>query len=452
MSSRFALRRELEEEEEETLTKPLTRGTFGKSQKESEEAHQKEEEEKLKKENSINPQSEELKTEIKNAIGDETDSKRKVAKVSEFFKTKLRSTSFLNSIDSSFFEITSELKTPLKDISPEKSKLKFDVEEGSSSSVALNVLKKYKCQPSEICIQFFADQTYFGCGIFKKWTTQEEATLRDSTPALFGTLLNQGYINPPNCDSKMSYIGNKLSTSDGYLIRGELLHINLDPLPQDIPCFRPYFMFNSMPSFSENKNNFDEAGAASWIVKCRKICCGETEDFSDAKQFASAFYSKMRSQHLSSNVCQKALKILLFSTHYKVSNTGNKEGVVNDIIEDSQKSTPGYLKQAEENYKKTVTETVKRWVLLAKEKGVKYFIGGAIGCGAFANKAEDVSKIMAEVFHKYGGDMTYVYSVYKRNSDANLKCFEKAFKEYKDEDDSEVFDRNLEDEEDDRDL
>ncbi|MCQ2820549.1 MAG: DUF4670 domain-containing protein, partial [archaeon] len=316
--------------------------------------------------NAMNPQSEKLKSELQKIFEAENGYTGKVSSVTKLFKKKLFSDSFLNSIDKNFFEITSELNSPLDSYQPQKSELKFDIEEGSSSSVALNVLKKYNCKPNEICIQIFADQTYCGCGILHKWTTQEEATLRDSTPALLGTLINQGYINPPDSynDYMMDYINNKLSTSDGYLIRGELLSIDLNPLPENIPCFRPYFMFNSMPSLSEKECNFDEAGAASWILKCRKICCGETENFEDARKFASAFYKKIIKENpLNKKECKNALKILLFSTHYEVSNTEDKTEIVQGIINDCLKEKPKYLKQAEENYKKTITETVKKWVL-----------------------------------------------------------------------------------------
>ena len=104
------------------------------------------------------------------------------------------------------------------------------MKEGGSIKVA-SLLKEEGVDSKDILIQIFADQTYFGCGIFVCYTTQEEASLRDCNPDIFGYLLDNEYITPIAIGKgtfKLEYIKkegdslSKLSTSEGYVINGKI--------------------------------------------------------------------------------------------------------------------------------------------------------------------------------------------------------------------------------------
>ena len=85
----------------------------------------------------------------------------------------------------------------------------FEMKEGGSNVVFINLFEEkneeekkkiIKREGDKIALQIFADQTYFGCGIFLGWTTQEESTLRDANPEIFGYLKANDYIKEKKLD------------------------------------------------------------------------------------------------------------------------------------------------------------------------------------------------------------------------------------------------------------
>ncbi|MCQ2819992.1 MAG: hypothetical protein MJ252_22220 [archaeon] len=331
----------------------------------------------------------------------------------------------------------------------------FEVKTGSTSDI---VCKLHKDNPNaKLCAQIFADHTYYGCGLLFHWTTQEEATLRDTNPELMIWLQHRGLIKEELDGRKIKfrYVENskELSTSDGYMVPAQFCLKNTELLEKP---FETCLLFTSFPSLTSIKGSFDENGNVSWSYKYRmakylKEKSKEAEkkksnDSDKRKNFDSSIlitdkniirekvqdiYEKQKNKQLKLTEQQfrQAMLLLLFWDGL------NKKTTIEEIVEIALGKYSEYdyeedpIKNAQRNYEDTVRKTVGSWINMARQSGAEYFIGGPIGCGAFFNDPEVVSKIIAEQFVRYGAGMKFIYGVFKEKSDDKLDCFRKAFEE-----------------------
>ncbi|MCQ2821591.1 MAG: hypothetical protein MJ252_30400, partial [archaeon] len=405
-------------------------------------------------------------TELKNRLAkvNPSNNKAKIACVTNLIAEQLTP-------NSETMQKAAKLKLNItkEDVAFTYSKLNFDLckknpfiwKSGGSSQVASQIFNQFAKENPKILVQIFADQTNFGCGLLVNWNTQEEATLRDTNPELIANLIDKGYILPKDKENHFKYydgfntIGKPkimpLSTSDGYIVPAKLSCANLVPLPKPIYLF---YLFSSMPSLCGRKVNFDLNGAVAWTCKFRLESVENTYkkpwkniylllDEKTKKMFINIdlvtkifqknYSDRINGQNTLNEIAfKKQMILLMFSDKYSLPKS---EADIPKIIEWSKKVAQLKTKEdsliyhkAENNYKKTVRKAVRGWILMAKERGIKYFIGGAIGCGAFANDPNVIAKIIAQEFIKFGGDMTYVYGAFKGAEDPILKIFENEFK------------------------
>ena len=80
----------------------------------------------------------------------------------------------------------------------------------------------------------------------------------------------------------------------------------------------------------------------------------------------------------------------------------------------------------EEQYRKVMTERIRRILDLAAKEKVEVLILGAFGCGAFKNPPEVVADIFASLIKNYNFE-TVEFAVFCRNDTKNYDVFESRF-------------------------
>ena len=326
----------------------------------------------------------------------------------------------------------------------------FRVIEGGTSDV---IKKLHKDNPGEnIAGMIYADATNCG-GYFNDADTQEEMIFRDMGPDIPCHLLNKGLISKgkanghnvlpyndiPTFISKKEKNELSLSPAVGFAIDAKLLYDGQKKLQEPIP-FRA--LFCAMPSLSGAKENFDVNGAA--FRRCRMEyeylkSKNEKPDVNEVCNKSKGFVEKLYQKRTDPNdevgkmnwfEFRRALIICMCSEECSVHyNNQGEDAAMGKLIRCVKAGDNNEVfKRAEENYKKMLHETIRSWIITARESGAKYFVGGPIGCGAFYNDAKLVAQIFAEEFRDYGGDMQFVYPKFKKE-DANCNAFKKAFDE-----------------------
>lgn len=341
--------------------------------------------------------------------------------------------------------------------SPSTSKV-FKAVGGGTSHV---IKELHENNPGEIIAgMIYADATNCG-GYFESATTQEEEIFRDMGPVVPCHLLSKGLISKSelyghtvlpydDISFRMAfpYIASdefSLSPAVGFAIDAKLLYDGPKKLQEPIP-FRA--LFCAMPSLSGERVNFDVNGAAfhrmqmefdylsklGWACYFDKVC-------KDAKNFVEKLYQKRTDPddvvgRMDSDEFKRAMILCMCSEECSVFYDHQGEDAAMGKLIRCAKATNGedhkVFLRAEENYEKMLHETVRSWIITARESGAKYFVGGPIGCGAFCNDVNLVAQIFAEEFRDYGGDMQFVYPKFSEkdaNCDAFKNAFDKAFKE-----------------------
>ena len=348
--------------------------------------------------------------------------------------------------------------------SPATSKV-FKVIGGGTSHV---IKELHENDPDEkIAVMIYADATNCG-GYFESATTQEEEIFRDMGPVVPCHLLSKGLISKSELyghtvlpyDDIPTYANKRVSgelsllPAVGFAIDAKLLSDGSEKFHL-IP-FRA--LFCAMPSLSGEKENFDvnvatfhrmreEFGCILRLIftrifdeVCEDVKGGEgafDEICKGAKIFIEELYQKRTDPddvvgRMDSDEFKRAMILCMFidecSVHY---NNQGEDAAMEKLIR-CAKATNGedheIFKRAEENYKKMLHETIRSWIITARESGAKYFVGGPIGCGAFYNDVNLVAQIFAEEFRDYGGDMQFVYPF--SGLDAKFVAFEKAFGDF----------------------
>ncbi|MCQ2821426.1 MAG: hypothetical protein MJ252_29550 [archaeon] len=308
----------------------------------------------------------------------------------------------------------------------------FTFGSGGTTQVAYDFFIKKYLKPNQLAMQIYADQTYCGCGLIIGWTTQEESTLRDTNAELMAHLIGNGYIEVTKKGKWYPYVFESddpnfkpLSTSDGYLINGKISFVNLVNIPKPAEV---KYLFASMPSLTTEPSSHDVNGAIAWISKYRKANGTlKDTDIKNAKALIERLYELIKTNQLSfpnKKLSNNTMKLLLFSDYEMPEDEEGIDKTIQSIYETAGKTLS---EEVEKNYRKTIRRAIKGWIVMTRATGVKYFIGGPIGCGVFGNDPTVVGKIIAEEFIKYGKGMTFVYAAFTGTKDPNMILFQKEF-------------------------
>lgn len=263
----------------------------------------------------------------------------------------------------------------------------------------------------KMCMQIFADGHYFACGLPQGWTTQEESVLADTfDPKMAAWMLKHGFITKTVTEHGLRYEYAGLSTVGG----GYLLN---DPLSGK--CYS----FFSMPSLTPAPASFDLRGNVNWLCEARRMETGKemtAEQRANATKFISKFYERTKNKSVNLDVYQyrEAMKYLLFAgddvnfnvfAHQKDAEVEKEVDKFLAFVHATNKKDPEALKKvAQPAYEHTVGTSIAKLIALASSLGVKNFIGGLIGTGAFLNEAKDVAKFVKQALEGYAGDMKYI--------------------------------------------
>ena len=322
----------------------------------------------------------------------------------------------------------------------------FMVKNGGSSSVTSEIYREN--HDAKICTQVFADATYFLCGVSDGWTTQEESTARDADPETFAHVIGNKYAGVNTFKGhirRYPYATDengipKLSPADGYMIKGKLnraqLKKNDNPVQTD-------FLFSAAPTLSSSCNA-DYEGTIRYIEKYLESVKGMNLDGrrkglrDTAAYFFRYFNLAIDQKHkgetrIPSDKIGDAMMLVTFAAindKFNVFGKSPEEQVrkLAALFTDAGAKECGkLLAEAKKNYENIMRQTVRTWIVMARERGNTHFVGGAIGCGAFANDPQTIAKIVAEEFVRHGGKMKYVFPKFS-TIDPHAGIFEAAFK------------------------
>ena len=296
---------------------------------------------------------------------------------------------------------------------------------GTTSQAVKEFSKKYS--GDQISAMIYANSTYFGGGVLYGAGAQEESSLRDMNPAtvchligknLISKIANRGHIDlvyeyPKNCARKMLSNRPILSPVTGFLIDGKLDRVNSVKNPESTNFRALFAALPSLNGYCIDKNSFKlfRLFGAENISLRRKEVKDTRKILNSIESFSERFLSECR---LSGDELKRALIICMCSD--KCSSYGrNEDDVMTDIVRfaKAKKGDKDFLvfEEAKQNYENMLHSIVRSWIVMAREDGIKCFIGGPIGCGVFQNDVNVVAKIFAEEFVNYGGDMTFVCAV-----------------------------------------
>lgn len=318
----------------------------------------------------------------------------------------------------------------------------FQVIKGGSNDVRQELAEKLGNQ-AKLLMQFFADGHYFACGLPQGWTTQEELVVSGVDKRLFAYFLKKGYIKKTVTNKGLRYEYTGLSTSSG----GYLLNLKNDGVTG------PH-SFLSMPSLTPEDASFDVRGNLHWMGSGYEGA-GQTltrAERHNARKSIEKVYDmvkkgqiKCADLNLGSKVRREAftmlMKVLLFSRDKRFNMIGHRKGANIErelrkldatVLEMVQSQKHQELRQtANENYSEAIAAGFRRLISEARKSGVKYFIGGPIGGGAFWNDSKEVAPIVAREFRDYGGEMIYVFPDYdgRLSPDGVLGTNAKIYKE-----------------------
>ena len=383
-----------------------------------------------------------------------------------------------------FYEKNPELmNVVVKDLGAVRTERKnpFRGVQGTSVEVAARLLftaiRNGTLDQTKISLSIFADSTYCGCGIFKNFSTQEESTFRDFGLLLLAFFKDQGLVKEvtdEKGDTKFEYVkknGKQLSPAgDGFMVSAPLMYhsmveidwpkkdrngnsITVETLVKHL-CLQ----FRSAVSFDAiNKCNEDVFGDVQYKSDYMRFFGGKAgkkmmteSEVATTQSFLKDLYPAIR--EATKGVKDKAermrlghemLAVFLFTDEFDAlassfSVTGKTRSseikrLTNMVMAGRHTEL---LKIAEENHIKTMRLKIRQDILMARANGVKQFIGGPIGSGAFDNDPELMGRLYAEEFDKYASkDMVFVCptGVNTRKSIENFNKFEAGFKSYYEE-------------------
>lgn len=323
---------------------------------------------------------------------------------------------------------------------------------GTTSQAVKEFSKKYS--GNQISAMIYANSTYFGNGFIYGGGAQEQSFLRDMDPVTVCHLIGENHIlkkadsghidlmyksavhgahmmllRNTSCPSALS-LKPILSPMTGFLIDGKLDRVNSVKNPESTNFRALFAALPSLNGYCIDKNSFKLFRLfGAELMNLRRSEKEDTEKIlNSVESFSEKFFSECK---LSSDELKRALIICMCSD--KCSSYGrNEDAVIADIVRfaRAKKGDKDFLvfEEAKQNYENMLHSIVRSWIVMAREDGIKCFIGGPIGCGVFQNDVNVVAKIFAEEFVNYGGDMTFVCAVPDESiSDIFETEFKKAF-------------------------
>ena len=332
----------------------------------------------------------------------------------------------------------------------------FSYETGSSSAVADKVAAKH---PDErIGVQIYGDGTYAHCGFVANTNGQEEDTAKDLNPKGMAHLLAKKFVRKCAQIKKgikllyFKYLKGKdgvplLSTARGYMMDGEL--VRKDNKNRD-KALSVDLLYSAMPSLTSASTSFDLQSNIEHLRMCRERLTGTKltpQQLENATRFLEEFYRPRQAEPkqedgLTDKEFEAAMKLLIFSGETPAfdvfgANAAKEVQKLRNLVKVSTRTDESgdaalyddLMKTAEKNYRASIRRTIRGWIVSARERGVKHFISGAMGCGFFKNDPAVVAQIVAEEFVDHGGDMEFVFAQYNaKEPNVGLRnAFEKAF-------------------------
>ncbi|MCQ2403475.1 MAG: hypothetical protein MJ202_07095 [Lentisphaeria bacterium] len=333
----------------------------------------------------------------------------------------------------------------------------FEYAVGDTAAIAQEVKKKIaknyadgKVPPNAITIQIAADRRHcIGEAFSSDANTQEESVVRQMDPESLSPLAKHVEQHVETKDKYFFYKSGEGTpdVTDGMILPTTAAYADYKQVEEP---FDLQLLFDAMPSFSVSEVNFDPAGALCYLKKSwkkqntDKEMTAEME--SNAKKIIEAIqsaeskvkYPEIRKATQNVNPKFKDLMMLFMfagqNDKFDVfsSNTQKQVDKIYQLIQSGDYQD--LLATAKENYEKALSDLMKGWVTMARERGTKYFLGTAIGCSAFGNDPKVVARLMAEAFVKYGGDMKFVFCQYREPAERQLfeAAFAKAYQEAQD--------------------
>ena len=296
---------------------------------------------------------------------------------------------------------------------------------GTTSQAVKEFSKKYS--GDQISAMIYANSTYFGNGFIYGGGAQEQSFLRDMNPVTVchligknlilkktnGNYIDLMYEGAMSCANKMLHREPILSPVTGFLIDGKLDRVNSVKNPERTNFRALFAALPSLNGYCIDENSFElfRLFGAENISLRRKEVKDTRKILNSIESFSEKFLSECK---LSGDELRRALIICMCSD--KCSSYGrNEDAAMADIVRfaRAKKGDKDFLvfEEAKQNYENMLHSIVRSWIVMAREDGIKCFIGGPIGCGVFQNDVNVVAKIFAEEFVNYGGDMTFVCAV-----------------------------------------
>ena len=296
---------------------------------------------------------------------------------------------------------------------------------GTTSQAVKGFSKKYS--GNQISAMIYANSTYFGNGFIYGGGAQEQSFLRDMNPVTVchligknlilkktnGNYIDLTYEGAMSCANKMLHREPILSPVTGFLIDGKLDRVNSVKNPERTNFRALFAALPSLNGYCIDENSFElfRLFGAENISLRRKEVKDTRKILNSIESFSEKFLSECK---LSGDELRRALIICMCSD--KCSSYGrNEDAAMADIVRfaRAKKGDKDFLvfEEAKQNYENMLHSIVRSWIVMAREDGIKCFIGGPIGCGVFQNDVNVVAKIFAEEFVNYGGDMTFVCAV-----------------------------------------
>ena len=223
--------------------------------------------------------------------------------------------------------------------------------------------------------------------------------------------INFREVNKAVMDDTMKMCGHvdSLKNSIDNSIKNEYVVLQSEPITAGNLQKNP-----KMKVLVSKKRTFEAAEA----YKGKKICC---LDFANYYSMGGAPWSAGAQEESMCRVstlypCLYSQKQAFYEKHFHEEKWFNTDVIVSaapELFDDYD----------EDQYRKVMTERIRRILDLAAKEKVEVLILGAFGCGAFQNPPEIVADIFASLIKNYNFE-TVEFAVFCRNDTKNYDVFE----------------------------
>ena len=179
--------------------------------------------------------------------------------------------------------------------------------------------------------------------------------------------------------------------------------------------------------------NYYSAGGSPWFAGAQEeSMCRVSTLYPCLREQQQAFYEKHSHENVNGEIDDMGGDDLIYIPAVTVFKTDESIPKLKD--EDAWFNTDVIVSAApelfddydEEQYRKVMTERIRRILDLAAKEKVEVLILGAFGCGAFKNPPETVADIFAGLIKNYSFE-TVEFAVFCRSDTKNYDVFESRF-------------------------